>query len=409
MKRPLALIAALVLACTSACDTRTRENPFDPLNPETGGRPPWLNAAARDGFVDLRWEDGGMTGIDGFNIYGGNSADSLGLLVSIPGQYRLFREGGLTNDRTYYFAIGFVFYDGDVLLTAAEPVTPGPDIPWALDDDSAPLVHLGADGRAIVTRGAEGAQLFDLSVEPDQSLAWCVDTMAGRLIAYDEHGRLAATWTGFEYPTRVSADLRSGGVWMVSFDRGSLMRVDNHGRRSVVDTTLFMPLDVDASPIGGCWVSDAHGLIHRYSPSGEKSILEEYLARPARLSSTTGNEVWVADPVLDAALLVSSSGILARVDGLDGPFDVAATPDGGCWIADREVVLRADAGGEITLTVGGFTGARAVAYNPRLDECWVADTLADRIVRVSADGEWATVMSDVKTPFEVAGRWGRPD
>ena len=100
---------------------------------------------------------------------------------------------------------------------------------------------------------------------------------------------------------------------------------------------------------------------------------------------------------------------MARVDGLDGPYDVAATPDGGCWIADRDRVIRVDGSGEILISVGGFSGARAVDYNPRTDECWVADSLADRIVRVNSQGEFVTVLFDVTSPFEVAGIWGRPD
>jgi hypothetical protein len=408
MKGLVALFAAVILMLAAGCDTRTRENPFDPGNPETGGRPSLLNASARDGFVDLRWQDGGMAGIESFGIYKGLSPDSLTLIVSVPFRYRLFREGGLTNGLTYYFAIGFQFFHGEDLLTAAEPATPGPDVTWILDGENRPLALLGADGRSVVSREAFGADLVDLSVEPEISLVWSIDPVRGQLMAYDENGRLSASRPGFELRSRVSADLTRGGVWLISFDRGTLERVDRQGRRSLIDSTLVMPLDVDASPLGGCWVSDAQGLVHRYSPEGAKLTVEQ-VARPTRLSAIGNNNVWVADPLWDEALKISNAGILARVEGLDGPFDVAATADGGCWIADRTRVIRVDGSGEVLLTVGGFSGAGAIDYNPRTDECWVADSLADRIVRVGSDGEWITVLSDVTAPFAVAGRWGRPN
>ena len=122
-----------------------------------------------------------------------------------------------------------------------------------------------------------------------------------------------------------------------------------------------------------------------------------------------GNEVWVADPLMDAALLMSAAGIVSQVDGLDGPFDVATTSDGGCWIADRTSVLLVDESGEVQLVVGGFTGAADVAYNSRTGECWVADSLADKIVRVNSSGEWVIVLSGVTSPFALEGRWDKPD
>jgi sugar lactone lactonase YvrE len=408
MKALITLLTLVTMTVAAGCETRTRENPFDPLNPETGGRPSLLNAAARDGVVDLRWEDGSMMGIKAFGIYKGTSPDSLTRVVSIPFQYRLFREGGLTNGATYYFAIGFEFYEGEDLLTAAEPVTPGPDVPWVLDGGDPPLALLGADGRSVVSREASGADLADISIEPEISFVWCIDPVEGRLMAYDKNGRLSASRPGFELYYRVSADLASGGVWTISFDRGTLERVDERGVRSMIDSTLVMPLDVDASPLGGCWVSDAQGLVHRYAPDGSKQTVEQ-VARPTRLSATGENSVWVADPLWDEALKISTAGIVARVSGLDGPFDVAATPDGGCWIADRTRVLRVDSSGEIQATAGGFTGAGSIDYNPRTDECWVADSLADRVVRLSSEGERLTVLSDLTSPFVIAGRWGRPD
>lgn len=408
MKNLIALAIAALLLVAAGCDTRIRENPFDPLNPDTGGRPSLLKASARDGFVDLRWEDGGMAAIEEFSVYKGLSPDSLSLVVSVPFVYRLFREGGLTNGVTYHFAIGFQFSDGQDLLTAAEPVTPGPDVPWLLDDENPSLALLGADGRSVVARVEPDADFVDLTMEPETSLVWSIDPVRGRIVAYDKQGRLAAGWSGFELPSRVSADLGSGGVWLLSFDRGTLERVDRQGRKSMIDSTLVMPLDVDASPLGGCWVSDAQGLLHRYSPEGEKITVEQ-VARPVRLSATGQNDVWVADPLWDEALRVSKAGILSRVGDLDGPYDVAATPDGGCWIADRTRVLRVDGSGQVLLMVGGFSGAGAIDYNPRTDECWVADSFADRVVRVSSAGTWVTVLSDVTSPFALAGDWAESD
>ena len=400
--------AFLLLAVAQGCDTRVRENPFDPMNPESGGRPSLLTAIARDGFADLRWDDGGMRGIAGFTIHRGENPGALELVAEVSAEDRFLREVGLAPDVTYYFAVGFRFNGQAPLLTEVQAVTPGPDVPWVLDAADPPLALLSADGRAVVSRQAPGADLVDLSVDPSLSLAWSVDPTNGHVVAYDHNGDLDRLWERFDSPTRVSADLESGGVWIISFDKGTLMRVDAAGKRTLVDDTLVGPLDVEASPIGGCWVCDELGQIHRYSPTGDR-FTPAQVARPLELSAAGDNEVWIADPVAGEVVKVSNLGVTARAAGFDGPFSVAATPDGGCWVADRERVLRVDGDGEVLLTVEGFIGARAVASNPRTGECWVADSLGDMIVRVSSDGAWVVTMTEVLSPFAVAGRWGRPD
>ncbi len=403
--RPLALVAALMAAVIAGgCDTRAPNNPFDPRNPETGGRPNFLTAVARNGFADLRWQDGGMRDIESFSVHRGTDPDTLEMVAALPAVRRTLRDGGLAPGVTYYYAIGFNFEGGGPLLTAPVPATPGPDVPWALDSASSPLVLLSADGRAAVSRYGEGHDFIDLSVESSSSWAWCVDAAAGVLVAYDEDGALRAVLDDFAFPTRVSADPRDGGVWIVSYDAGTLTRVDVRFTREVVDDTLSGPLDVEAAPTGGCWVSDDLGQIHRYYPSGSRTTVAG-LSWPAALSDVGREEVWAADPVAREAVRVSPEGVLARTGGLDGPFDVAALPQGGCWIADRKRVLKVDRDGEVLLTVGGFDGARAVSFNPRTGECWVADPPADKIVRIDAEGERVVEMEQLVSPFAIAGRW----
>jgi sugar lactone lactonase YvrE len=407
MRSALFTIACAAALLAAGCDTRTRENPFDPLNPNTAGRPEWLTAGARDGFVDLRWVDGGLPGIEGFTVLRGLSPDTLEVVTEVPPGYRLFRDVGLARGVTYYFAVGFRFHGQEPLLTAIERATPGPDVPWALDEESSPLALLSADGRAVLSREAPGADLVDLSVEPSSGRAWCVDYARGRAVVYNKDGNLDRTVSGFAYPTRISVDLLTGGAWIVSFDEGTLTRYDTAGRISVVDTALVGPLDVEASPIGGCWVSDMLGLVHRYSPTGEHETVAQ-VARPSALSIAPDNSVWLTDPVEDEVVKVSTEGVIARAGGFDGPFGVAATPDGGCWVADRERVCKVDSDGSLVLTVEGFKGARSVAFNTRTGECWVADALGDGILKIGEDGAIEGDVTPVTGPFVIAGRWGSP-
>ena len=92
----------LVLVFCGSCETRVRENLFDPLNPDTGGRPPLLRVIARNRFADLRWEDAGIPGLTSFAIYQGTDPDELEIVTLLPTDRRLYRAGGLNDDVTYY-------------------------------------------------------------------------------------------------------------------------------------------------------------------------------------------------------------------------------------------------------------------------------------------------------------------
>jgi streptogramin lyase len=401
---------ALFLAGSLAlggCDTRVRDNPFDPLNPDTGGRPGFLTAVAKDRRVDLQWTDGGMRNVAGYVVYRGTSRDSITPIATLMPERRILRDAGLKNDVTYYYAIGFAFIGQGELLTAAEPVTPGVNRPWVIDNSNSPLLLLAADGRNAVSRHAHGRTLVDLSVEQATGFAWSVDPDAGVLLAHDSadfSGRLAAQWVGFSSPTRVSADKIEGGVWMVSYDEGFLYRVDHYGRRAVVDSFLVGPLDVEASPDGGCWVAESTGLVDRVDADGAAFTVEQ-LSYPAEISATDHGDVWVADPVADEVVRLSEEGIQARAGGFLGPFGVAAGPDGGCWVADGDRVVKVDRSGEIAITVTGFQGAGSLDVSPRTGECWVADTEGDRVVRIGPDGTWLTITTGVSSPFRIQGQW----
>lgn len=403
------LLACLLLSSLTpgGCDTRARNNPFDPLNPDTRGRPAFLTAVAKDRRVDLQWSDGGMRDIAGYVVYRGTSADSMTAITTLMPNRRILRDAGLANDVTYFYAIGYAFIGQGELFTAVEPVTPGVNRPWVLEDSIEPLVLLAADGRHVASRHSEGRNLVDLSVEQATGLAWAVDRTAGLLVAYESYnfsGRLAAHWQGFASPTRVSADRIDGGVWMLSYDEGFLYRVDPYGRRAVVDSTLNGPLDVAASPDGGCWVSESTGLIYRVDEAGT-AVAVEQLGLPVELSATDQGDVWVADPVADEVVRVSEDGIRVRVGGFLGPFGVAAEPGGGCWVADGDRVVRVERSGRIALVLAEFKGAASLDVSPRTGECWVADVEAGRVVRLSEDGAWLTVTDEVSAPFKLQGQW----
>jgi hypothetical protein len=362
---------------------------------------------AKDHRVDLRWDDGGMTDIAGYSVYRGTSVESLMPIASVLPERRDMPDVGLANDVTYYYAVGFAFFGQGELRTAVERATPGPNMPWVLDGSQSPLALLAADGRHVVSRHSGGGNPVDVSVDQETGHAWVVDPYAGTLTAYESRafsGRMAVRHAGYLSPTRVSADMVYGGLWIISFDEGLLYRVDASYVNTVMNSSLNGPLDVAASPEGGCWVSESTGSISRVKADGGTFVVA-VLDYPVELSATDSADVWVADPSADQVVRVSEGGVQARAGGFLGPFGVSAAPDGCCWVADGDRVVKVDRSGEITIVVTGFEGAASLDVSQRTGECWVADNKASSVVRLGPDGVRITSTTEVSSPFRLQGQW----
>ena len=104
------LLALLLAASTVACDSRSRTNPLDPDNPDTGGVPANLEALAGDDKVDLRWSDLGLRGIRGFRLWrwvAGGASTQLGEGV-LPIEIMSYRDSSVVNGVTYTYRLDFL-------------------------------------------------------------------------------------------------------------------------------------------------------------------------------------------------------------------------------------------------------------------------------------------------------------
>ena len=65
-----AFVGAALLGLMAACsDLEDYGNPFDPLNPLTGGSPPNVEVLPGDGEATVTWFSLGLTGISSYRVY----------------------------------------------------------------------------------------------------------------------------------------------------------------------------------------------------------------------------------------------------------------------------------------------------------------------------------------------------
>ena len=109
MRARLALLTLALLA--AGCAKRERANPFDPQNPETGGRPTGFTTTAGPGLVEMRWDAPHVAGPVGFQVWrrvAGEAAFSA-LSLPLPGSQTTLSDFGLANGLLHEYRLYYVF------------------------------------------------------------------------------------------------------------------------------------------------------------------------------------------------------------------------------------------------------------------------------------------------------------
>jgi len=219
------------------------------------------------------------------------------------------------------------------------------------------------------------------------------------------------------------------------------------------DAALRSPVATSVEADGGVLIADLSGhRIRRIAPGGTITTVagtgvpgfsgdggpapSAQLSNPAGVAATPDGGLLVADSGNQRVRRVSPGGTITTVAGtgvagsagdggpatsgqLDDPRDVAPTADGGFLIADKNNnrVRRVSPGGTITTVAGtgtaGFTGDGGPAAGARLANPFgvsptadggflIADTINNRIRRVSPAGTITTVAGGGPTPVSAA-------
>lgn len=393
------LAVVLILAgALAGCSSREHANPFDPANPDTGGRPAGFVALAGDGTVSLRWSAATSSGLLGYQVFRKLPTDSAYIAVSgiLPPRTTRFDDFGLLNGVDHAYRLYFVLAQGLGLLPAEDVATPGPLVPWITDFSAGTLVQLTADGRhaAFALNPVAGATPAELDLDRSSGALWACDPNFGVVWYYQPHsGTLTPISTGLNTPSVAAVDSADHTAWIGDSGYGDVERFAPDG--SLVSPFVIHNL---ATPIGlavdprdrALWICERTGDRVRRIGADTSGVVAGVIA-PSRVAvdSATGN-AWVTSFSRGSVVAITPAGV--RVDSmtaLDGPVGVAVDARRGrIWIADpnanQVVALHRDASLEFRVT--GLSGANDVAVDPASGEAWVALAGNGSVVRLSTTG-----------------------
>ena len=289
---------------------------------------------------------------------------------------------------------------------------------WAADYYN--VIRISANGEATQVPGF--SEPLSLSIDPTDGSVWVADTAMVRVRKLSASGQDLLTLDGTSdppafvtNPRSVAVDPGDGSCWVATLY--SVLKFSSDGKQLAKIEGFNEPI-VAVNPLNSdCWVADSsNARLVRLSAAGQQLAEKKIqgVTQPKSISiNPKDGSCWVMDAFTRKVVKLSSDGkILVKVTALSaGPAIMAtsltASLDGGCWVAVmvdtmNDVVVKLSADGKEVKRVDGFQMPSGLAADPKDGGCWLANTNAGQIVKLSASGEIVTGIGGLTYPKVVA-------
>lgn len=366
VKRRVILVAGLLAACSS----RTPTNPYDPLNPDTAGRPVRLWAIPAETFVRLHWAVPDAADLEGVTLLriGEGGIDTVRAGIPLAGTFidptsdsRLLR---------YLLEVRVGGWSGihrsDTSLAIPSPgecwVASGYDhlglvspwtsslLPWVTPGTF--IVDVTAKGGALYAAGVPGGILYRVTatavgpeVTDDAATGLSVKTISaspstsrlliahpGGLAWFDPNMHSLDTWP-VNHPAeplgaRVAPD--EAGAWVWYADQ-TVAYVAPGGTDLVIRGSRPGPRDIAPAPRRFCWIGDREGLWR----IGEEGMVLISPTPALAVAAVSSDQCWACLADGSVALFSSRGGLIGSVP-LEARLISVSQDDHTVWVVSRD-------------------------------------------------------------------------
>ncbi len=404
------ILGMLLFLTISECSQRERNNPLDPQNPETRGRPTGLAATSEKHNVTLSWNSVSLDGVLGYNLYRWISGINKSKMVFfIPSDSSSFIDKDLPYDQRITYRLSVVSSGYESPLSDSVSTTPGPYNYWLVDNYDGTVFRLTYDGMHILAESYYISQPISVSADSLSQTAWVVNSL-GYLFKFSSSGDILLTVKELDHPSKVKVDVSNNLVWIADQHSTSVVRYDLSGNFLGVTRGFGEISDISsAGSSKGCWVSDIkEKKIVFLLTDGEKKFSVNCTSPRAVSCYRKDGWLWVADSL--RMLRIWPDGKLEKVTDLNSPL-VSISADqrtGDCWSITevdskgKNQIVKLSVNGTLITKVGGFYYARSLAANSFNGGCLVADTGNGRVVRLSGNGNIMGTLDNFYTPWDIA-------
>ena len=403
------LLAILTLAALAGCSNRSRDNPFDPRNPNTHGAPAGFVALADDERVDLSWAPVLDGSFSGFRIYRKTDAETTfraitGLLSPVTTRYS---DLGLLNGLTHHYRLVYVFPNLGERGQAEDEATPGPARPWVADADGSQIERLTPDGRHVAfIRG--GFQFpTAIAADPVSGWVWVSDNGAGNVVIFNPGTGTTTTVSSLQSPSTIALNPADHSAWVCD-ESGGVVQITSDGNAVASLAPFQTPIGVALNPNdGSLWIAERGGNRLWHYSSSHQLLGSLAIDLPSRVAvDSVTSAVWVTSFETRQVFRVSSAGVRdLTVGGFGGPIGVTVdSRRGTVWVADaggNQVVILSRAG-DVLARIGGLSEAREVSVDPLTGEGWAVAPGAGQVAVISSAGALLRLLGGLSGPVGIS-------
>jgi DNA-binding beta-propeller fold protein YncE len=411
MRRLLPILASATLLLTG-CSSRERSNPFDPLNPQTSGRPSGFAAFGGDREVRLLWQEVQASSLTGYQVFRRAPGETeYRAITSVLGtEVTSFRDFALANGDDYSYRLYFVFLSGLGSHPAEDVAAPGAAVPWLVEAGGTDLIQVTPDDRRVVMRRGGFGATTDLAANPGDGTVWVTDEGSGRVVVYQPLSGVTTRITGLNQPHAVAVDPFDATAWVCDLGQNLVHHFTPRGDpASESIAPLDRPVDVAVDPEdGSVWVCEHGGdRLGRFDPITQASFWRHSLTEPSRVAvDSVTREGWVTSYETGTVTQWSRFGDrLLTLTAFNSPLGVAVDARRGrIWIADpgdgAVIALRRDGSEEFRVT--GLVDAGDLSVDLGTGDAWVVLADPGQLARVSAGGVLLRRLVGLRTPIAVS-------
>lgn len=345
----------IIFITLSGCADRKRDNPLDPSNSATNGKPVGIDITSIGQKTILTWNKIDVDDLIGVRVLRQTKSDSSLYEIALVKNRSHYEDLNVNFGITYTYRVQIITETYQSPLSDQVTITPGPSSIWVTTGSGGSVFKLTHDASHLLFESS--LYLYPLGITPlgYNNGVLVSDFFLNQVVRVSDNGQPITWLSGFISPTEIEYDSRRAHFWVVENDLGRIFLSDTLGNSNLKLTNLQSSTSISVDDItGNCWIAD---------PVGKKVGLIK----------------------VDGSAVQSFSGFF-RPEGVS-----VNRLNGTCWVADSSRLVKLDQSGNKTLIVDGFQEAIRVAVNEKSGECWAIDWSPDKdgskIVKISDRGE----------------------
>jgi hypothetical protein len=288
---------ALLLLCF--CSKREHDNPFDPLNTGTAGKPAGLSVSQQEKAVHLNWPVWPMQDIDSVIVYRRAAHETQ--FRSVSAVRATLHE---YQDRTIVYGVCYEYYIRvrcDAYETPASDVvsiTPGPTLIWVADRISGYISCLSHDlSQKFCSFGLLNFPWL-LATSPKEKAVWIYSRYTDDIYKIDRSAQLRTTISGMSDVIDMQVDTTTMNLWVIAGTPAHVYKLSANGSRllTIMQTGSPTALAIDDLHQQLFVIDDAFGRLYCYTLDGVWLATFEGLIAPKALAvDARAMKLWIAD------------------------------------------------------------------------------------------------------------------